>query len=70
MLRNKSTKRVSEIQEDFTLNSITIDKMMGVFKSMKLTEQFSAFAAIKEKGYSFKFVMSMLIMMVVIGKRQ
>ena len=36
---------------------------------MKLTERFPEIAAIKKKGYSFKFVMSLLIKMVVIDKK-
>ena len=70
MVCDKTTKSVSEIQMDFTPENITVDKMMKIFKSMKLSENFSAFDYIKESGYSVKLVLSLLIIMVVMGKRR
>ena len=69
MVRDKITKCVSEIQMDFTPENITVDKMMKIFKSMKISENFSAFDYIKESGYSVKLVLSLLIIMVVMGKK-
>ena len=69
MVRDKITKRVSEIQMDFNPENITISKMMRIFKSMKLSENLSSFDYLKEGGYSVKFVLSALIIMVVMGKK-
>jgi len=69
MVRDKITKRVSEIQMDFNPGTMTIEKMMQIFKSMKLTESFSAFDYLKESGYTVKFVLSLLIIMVVMVKK-
>jgi hypothetical protein len=54
---------------DITPANITVSKMMDIFKAMKLTESFSAFDYIKECGYSVKIVLSLLVLMVVIGKK-
>jgi len=69
MAHDKITKRVSELQMDFNLDTVTVSKMMGLFKSMKLTENLSVFDYLKECGYSVKFVLSLLIIMVVTGKK-
>jgi len=69
MARDKGTKRVSELQTDFNPSTITVGKMMDIFKALKISETFSAFDYIKESGYSFKLVMSLLIIMVVMAKK-
>ena len=43
MLRDKITKRISEIKTDFNPEHFDSEKIMGIFKAMKLTESFSAF---------------------------
>jgi hypothetical protein len=54
---------------DFNPGSFTVEKMMSIFKAMKITEQLSIFDYIKQSGYSFKLVLSLLIMMTVMGKK-
>ena len=65
MLRDKITKRISEIQTDFKPERFDCVKIMGILKAMKLTECFSEFKSFKREGYSFKLVLSLLILMVV-----
>jgi len=65
MLRDKSTKRVSEIQTDFNPVRFDCEKLMGILNAMKLTECFSGFKSFKKDGYSFKVVLSLLLLMVV-----
>jgi len=69
MAREKGTKRVSELQTVFNPSTITVVKMMDIFKALKISETFSAFDYIKECGYSFKLVLSLLIIMVVMAKK-
>jgi hypothetical protein len=68
MLRDKVTKRVSEIQTGFNRDGFSIDKLMDTFKAMKLTESFSEFNEIKKEGFSFKLVISLMILMVLLGQ--
>jgi hypothetical protein len=69
MLRNKGIKKIEEIQTDFNPNNFDVEKMMSIFKAMKVTESLSVFNAIKRCGYSFKLVLSLLIVFVVTTNR-
>jgi hypothetical protein len=65
MLRNKGIKKIEEIQADFNPEKFTSEKLIGIFKAMKLTDSFSEFNYFKARGYGFKAVLSLLIVMTV-----
>jgi hypothetical protein len=64
MLRDKSIKRIKEIQTDFNEKGLSEEKILSCFKALKLTECFTEFNRMKSKGYSFKTVLTLLIWMV------
>ena len=69
MLRDKGIKSIEEIQKDFNPERFDIEKLTGIFKAMKLTASFSEFSHFKQDGYSFQFVLSLLIVMVVTANK-
>jgi hypothetical protein len=64
---DKVRERISEIQMDFNPTQIKEERMMSVFKAMKLSESFSVFNDAKKEGYTFKQVLSLLISMVIMS---
>ena len=69
MLRNKGIKKIKEIQIDFNPARFEIEKITGIFKAMKLTESLSEFNYLKQSGYSSKYVLSLLLVMVVTANK-
>jgi len=69
MLQNKGIKKIEEIQADFNPEKFTSEKLMSIFKAMKLTESFSKFNYLKQRGYSIKFVLSLLLVTVVTANK-
>jgi hypothetical protein len=69
MLRNKGITKIREIQTDFNSERFEIDKLIGIFKAMKLTDSLSDFNSIKRNGYRVKEVLSLLLVMVVTAKK-
>jgi len=69
MLRNKGIKKIVELQADFDPTKMDSEKIMGIFKAIKLTSSFSEFNYLKGSGYSFKLVLSLLIAMVVTANK-
>jgi len=67
MLRDKGTKKIEEIKMDFNPDRFDEEKVTVIFKALKLTESFKAFNCFKEKGYSVKLVLSLLLVMTVTG---
>jgi len=65
MLRNKGIKKLKEIQTDFNPERFDSAKLTNIFKAMNLTDSFSEFNYLKGRGYSFKWVFSVLIVLVV-----
>jgi predicted nucleic acid-binding Zn finger protein len=65
MLRNKGTDKISELQTSYAPAGVDCKSVLSGFKALKLTEIFSEFKNIKERGYGFKEVLSVLILMVV-----
>jgi hypothetical protein len=65
MLRNKGTNKISELQASYTPHWVNCNNILSGFKALKLTKSFSEFKNIKERGYGFKDVLSVLILMVV-----
>ncbi|MDR1881906.1 MAG: transposase [Prevotella sp.] len=70
MLRNKDRNKISELQTSYAPDGVDGHSILSSFKALKLTESFSAFKNIKERGYGFKVVLSVLILMVVHSERQ
>jgi predicted nucleic acid-binding Zn finger protein len=69
MLHDKGIKSIKELQADFHFEKFDIVKLTGIFKAMKLTESFSEFDHFKQSGYSFKFVLSLLSVTVVMANK-
>jgi hypothetical protein len=69
MLRNKGIESIRELQKDFQPDRFDTTKITGIFKAMKLTESFSEFNHFKRSGYSFKFVLSILMVMIVMTNK-
>jgi hypothetical protein len=65
MLRNKGIKKISELQTQYTPDGVDYSTVLSGFKALKLTESFSEFKNIKERGYGIKDILSVLILMVV-----
>jgi predicted nucleic acid-binding Zn finger protein len=65
MLRNKGTNKISELQSSYTPAGVDCNSVLSGFKALKLTESFSEFKNIKVRGYGFREVLSVLILMVV-----
>jgi hypothetical protein len=65
MLRNKITKKIEEIKTDFNPERFEVEKIMSIFKAMKLTGSLKEFNHLKQSGYSVKLVLSLLLVMVV-----
>ncbi|MDR2840271.1 MAG: transposase [Paludibacter sp.] len=69
MLRDKITKNISEIEIDFNENKLNSENVLSGFKAMKLTEHFSEFSNFKKDGYSFQWVISLLLWMLARGNK-
>ena len=69
MLRNKGIEKIEEIKMDFHPERFDIEKITGIFKALKLTENISEFNYLKQSGYSVKLVLSLLLMMVVTANK-
>jgi hypothetical protein len=65
MLQDKVTAKISELQTNFSSNSMEVSNILQTFRAMKLSESFSEFNHMKTEGYSFKLVLSLLIWMIV-----
>ena len=65
MLQNKGTDKISELQTSYTPDGVDCNSVLSGFKALKLTESFSELNNIKERGYGFKDVLAVLILMVV-----
>ena len=63
MPRDKITERISELQNNFSSNQVRNSTIFQTLKSLKLSTNFSEFNFLKQKGYSFNLVMSLLVWM-------
>ena len=69
MLRDKGTKEISEIKTDFNPSHFDEVKITSIFKALKISESLKEFNYLKQSGYSVKMVLSLLLVMVVTGKK-
>ena len=65
MLRNKSTKKIEEIKMDFHSERFDGEKMISIFKALKLTDSLQEFNFLKRNGYNVKHLLSLLLVIVV-----
>ena len=69
MLRDKGTKKIDEIKTDFIPDKFDEVKITSIFRALKISESLKAFNYLKQSGYSVKMVLSLLLVMVVTGKK-
>jgi hypothetical protein len=69
MLRDKGKKKIEEIKTDFNPDLFDEEKLTGIFKALKISQSLKEFNYLKQSGYSVKTVLSLLLVMVVTGKK-
>jgi hypothetical protein len=69
MLRSKGTKKIEEIKTDFNPSRFDIEKLTSIFKALKLTNSFSGFNYLKDRGYSVGVILSLLLVMIVTANK-
>jgi hypothetical protein len=69
MLRDKGKNKIEEIKTDFNSERFDEEKITGIFKALKISESLKEFNCLKQGGYSVKMVLSLLLVMVVTGKK-
>lgn len=62
MLQRESTKKLNELNKSFTHRWVEVDLIQKTIKLFKISHLLKSFAYIKQKGYSFELVLTMLIM--------
>ena len=68
MLRDKITKQISELQNNFTSYQVKSSTIFQTLKSLKLSNSFTEFNHLKTQGYAFNLVLSLLIWMTIHSK--
>jgi len=69
MLRDNSTKKIEEIKTEFNSERFDEEKITKIFKALKISGSLKEFNYLKQNGYSVKKVLSLLLVMVVTGKK-
>jgi hypothetical protein len=69
MLRDKGTIKIEEIKTDFNPERFDEEKITSIFKALKISESLKEFNCLKQNGYSVKTILSLLLVMVVTGKK-
>lgn len=65
MLQNKGTKKIQELENDFTPGRVVSEEsILDGFKALKPTESLSEFKYFKKRGYSFQVIVSALLSVV------
>ena len=65
MLHDKITEKISELKNNFSSNQLENSTIFQTLKSLKLSANFAEFNFLKEQGYRFNFVLSLLIWMTI-----
>jgi hypothetical protein len=68
MLRCKSTKNINELEKTFTHRWLEVDLMQETIKLFKISRLLKSFTLLKQKGFGFETVLTMLIMRVFYGE--
>ena len=69
MPRDKVTKQISELQNNFSSDQIKSSTIFQTLRSLKLSANFAEFNHLKTQGYAFNLVLSVLIWMTVQSKK-
>ena len=69
MLRDKVKENVSELQNDFSSEKIGKTSIIQSIRSLKLSEHFSEFNQLKQQGYQFSSILSLMVWMVLSEKK-
>jgi len=69
MPRDKVTKQISELQNNFSSDQIKSSTIFQTLKSLKLSANFAEFNHLKVQGYAFHLVLSLLIWMILHSKK-
>jgi hypothetical protein len=69
MLRDKITKKISELQTNCSSTQLRSSVIFQSLKSLKLSANFAEFNFLKTQGYAFNLVLSLLIWMVIHSKK-
>jgi len=69
MLHDKVTEQISELQTSFNSNQMRSENIFQTLKSLKLSANFAEFNFLKTQGYTFNFVLSLLIWMSLRSKK-
>ena len=69
MLRDKGKKKIEEIKTDFNPERFDEEKVISIFKALKISESLKEFNYLKQNGYSVKLLLSLLLVMAVTGKK-
>ena len=65
MLSDKSTVKISELQEKFSSDHLKSSNIFQTLKSLKLSANFAEFNFLKKQGYGFHIILTSLIWMTV-----
>jgi hypothetical protein len=66
---DKSIKKISEIEKDFSTESLRTENILRSFKALKLSNCFSEFNNLKAQGFNFRMVLEWLIRMTVMPEK-
>ena len=69
MLHCKSTKKTNELKKSFAHRWLEVDLIQETIKLFKISQLLKSFVYIKQKGYSFELVLTMLIMRSFYGEK-
>ena len=69
MLDDKVTTKISELQNNFSSDSLKSSTIFQTLKSLKLSANFSEFNFLKAQGYAFNLVLSLLIWLTLQSKK-
>ena len=69
MLQDKSKQKIEEIKMDFHPDRFDEVRITSIFKALKISQSLKDFNYLKQSGYSVKMVLSLLLVMVVTGKK-
>jgi len=69
MLQDKGKKKIEEIKTDFNPDRFNEEKILNIFKALKISESLKEFNYLKQNGYSVKMVLSLLLVALVTGQK-
>lgn len=67
MLHNKDIKNIHELKTNFTHSWFEVDYLLKVTEIFKLSKLLKSFSELKKQGYSFTYIISVLLILPFIG---